>query len=108
MRSFENRLSEFTGRGINIVALSVDTPEESRRLAQSRGYTFPILSDRDTATIRAYGVLHPHAGEDGRDIARPAEFLVDPSGTIRWENFTENIIQRLRPETFLKALDQPR
>jgi peroxiredoxin len=105
LRSFENRLPEFMSRGINIVAISVDTPEESHKLAQSRGYTFPILSDRDAATIRAYGVLHPHAREDGGDIARPAEFLVDPSGTIRWENFTENLIQRLRPETFLKALD---
>lgn len=105
MRSFENQLPEFTSRGVDIVAISVDSPEESRKLAQSRGYTFPILSDPDTVAIRAYGVLHPHAGENGQDIARPAEFLIDSSGTIRWENLTENLLARLRPETFLQVLD---
>ena len=55
--------------------------------------------------IRAYGVLHKHGGEDGRDIARPAEFLVDQTGTIRWVNLTETVLARLRPETILHALD---
>jgi len=83
----------------------VDSPEASRKLCQSRSYTFPFLSDPNAATIRAYGVLHPHGGEGGRDIARPAEFLVDPSGTIQWENLTENLLARLRPETVLHVLD---
>ncbi len=87
------------------MAISVDSPEESRKLCQSQGYTFPFLSDPNAATIRAYGVLHPHAGEDGHDIARPAEFLVDRTGTIRWENLTENLLARLRPETVSHVLD---
>lgn len=87
------------------MAISVDSPEESRKLCRSRGYTFPFLSDPQAATIRAYGVLHPHGGEEGRDIARPAEFLLDQTGTIRWENLTENLLARLRPETVLHVLD---
>ena len=83
----------------------MDSTEESRKLCQSRGYTFPFLSDPNAATIRAYGVLHPHGGEGGRDIARPAEFLVDPSGTIQWENLTENLLARLRPGMALQAID---
>ena len=98
-------MSEFTGRGVEVVAISVDSAEESRKLCQSRGYTFPFLSDPQAATIRAYGVLHPHGGADGHDIARPAEFLVDQTGTIRWENLTENLLARLRPETILHVLD---
>lgn len=87
------------------MAISVDSPEESRKLCQARGYTFPFLSDPNAATIRAYGVLHPHGGEGGRDIARPAEFLVDPAGTILWENFTESVLARLHPEAVLHMLD---
>lgn len=90
---------------MEVLAISVDSHEESRKLCQSRGYTFPFLSDPNAATIRAYGVLHPHGGEEGRDIARPAEFLIDPAGTIRWENLTENLLARLRPETVLHVLD---
>jgi peroxiredoxin len=92
-------------RGTQIVAISVDSPDESRKLCRSQGYTFPLLSDPHAATIRAYGVLHTHGGEEGRDIARPAEFLVDRTGTIRWKNLTENLLARLRPETVLGAID---
>ena len=87
------------------MAISVDSPEESNTLCRSQGYTFPLLSDRDARTIRAYGVLHPKGGEDGRDIARPAEFLVDRTGTIRWVNLTGTILSRLRPETVISVVD---
>jgi len=83
----------------------VDSNEESRALCQSQGYTFPILSDSKAEVIRAYGVLHAHGGEDGQDIARPAEFLVDQAGTIRWVNLTENLLARLRPDTVLRVID---
>ena len=105
MRSFEKRLAEFAARGTQVVAISVDSPEESRKLAESQGYTFPILSDPKAETIRAYGVLHERGGEEGRDIARPAEFLIDRKGTILWENLTGNVLARLRPETVLRAID---
>jgi peroxiredoxin len=105
LRSIEEHLPEFAGRSVEVVAISVDSHDESRRLCQSRGYTFPFLSDPDAVAIRAYGVLHPHGGEEGRDIARPAEFLVDSSGTIRWENLTESVLTRLRPEKVLHVLD---
>lgn len=90
---------------MSIVAISVDSNAESRRLCQDQGYTFPFLSDPKAEVIRRYGVLHPGAGENGRDIARPAEFLVDPSGAIRWMNLTDDIRVRARPEVVLREID---
>jgi peroxiredoxin len=87
------------------VAISVDTPEESRDLSTKAGYTFPILSDRNTDVIRKYDLLHKGGGMQGRDISRPAEFLVDRSGTVRWRNLTEDIRVRATPE---KMLEQAR
>jgi len=84
----------------------VDSPGESRKLCQSRGYSFPFLSDPNADVIRQYGVLHPKGGEDGRDIARPAEFLVDATGTIRWVNLTDDIRVRARPEAVMQAIDR--
>jgi hypothetical protein len=54
--------------------------------------------------IRRYGILHPKAGQDGRDIARPAEFFVDSAGIVRWENLTDDLRIRARPELVLKAV----
>lgn len=85
------------------VAISVDAPEVSRNLAHKAGYTFTLLSDPDTAVIRRYRLLHTGGGPDGHDIARPAEFLVDSTGTIRWTNFTEDIRVRARAQDMLAA-----
>lgn len=89
-----------------MVGLSVDSPAESQKLCQSRGYTFPILSDPKADAIRQYGVLHPNGGEGGKDIARPAEFVVDATGTIRWVNLTDDLRVRARPEAVLNAIDR--
>ena len=85
------------------MAISVDTPEESRDLCKKAGYTFPLLSDPDTMTIRRYDLVHKGAGPNGHDIARPAEFLVDRNGIVRWRNLTEDFKVRARPEQMLEA-----
>jgi peroxiredoxin len=85
------------------VAISVDPPDVSEHLRQKRGYTFTFLSDPNTEVIRRYDLLHKAGGPEGHDISRPAEFLVDRSGTVRWENFTEDIRVRPRAEQMLAA-----
>jgi len=85
------------------IAISVDSPEESRDLCKKAGYTFPLLSNPNAATITSYGVLHKDGVGRGHDIARPAEFLVDRTGVVRWRNLTGDIRVRARPEEILEA-----
>lgn len=68
------------------------------------GWTYTFLSDERTEVIRRYDLLHTGGGKEG-DIARPAEFLIDPSGTVRWADLTENYWVRARPETVLQIYD---
>ena len=103
MRSIEKSLDQFKAVGIRPVAISVDTPEASRDLSKNEGYSFTFLSDPNAEVIRRYDLVHAGAGENGRDIARPAEFLLDASGTVRWVNLTENYTVRARPEQVLEA-----
>ncbi len=106
MRSFQQKLPEFEARGVRVVGISVDPPEINQRQSRKLGYAFPLLSDQNTKVIRRYDVLHRGAGPKGADIARPAEFLLDSSGIVRWVNLTENIAVRARPEQVLEALNQ--
>ena len=99
-------MADFHQRRLEVVAISVDSPDESRKLCQARGYSFPFLSDPKALVIRQYGVLHPNGGGDDRDIARPAEFLVDATGTVRWVNLTDDIRVRARPEAVLQVLNR--
>ena len=70
---------------------------------QQAGYTFTFLSDPNTEAIKRYDLVHAGAGENGHDISRPAEFLLDSSGTVRWVNLTENYWVRARPEQVLEV-----
>lgn len=87
------------------MAISVDPPETTREHLAKVGWTFPVLSDPKAEAIRRYDLLHSDAGQTG-GIARPAEFLIDPSGTVRWRDLTENYWVRARPETVLGVFDQ--
>lgn len=88
------------------MALSVDAPDVSAELCRKAGYTFTFLSDPKAEVIRRYDLLHPGAGVNGQDIARPAEFLLDSSGVVRWVNLTEDFRVRATPEGILKTANE--
>ena len=106
MRSFQQRLSDFNARGIRLVAISVDPPEVSREHWQRLGFTYTVLSDVKGEVTARYDLQHKAGGPQKADIARPAEFLVDAGGTIRWRNLTDSIVVRARPDQVLQALEE--
>jgi peroxiredoxin len=106
LRSFQQRISDFESRGIRIVAISVDPVDTNQRHCRKMGFTYPFLSDAKAEVIRRYDLLHHGGGPKGADIARPAEFLIDSTGIIRWVNLTESIGVRARPEEVLQAFDE--
>ncbi len=59
-------------RGVQIVAISVDSKERSASLAERLGVPFPLLSDPTLTAIEAYGVAMA-----GSELAVPATFVVD-------------------------------
>jgi thioredoxin-dependent peroxiredoxin len=59
-------------------AVSTDKPEDNKRFAEELGVDYPILSDPDGATAKAYGVL----GKDGVHAKRWT-FYVSPEGTVK-------------------------
>ena len=88
-----------------MVAISVDSPSESQHLREIAGYSFLFLSDDKAQVIHQWHLVHPHAGIDGADIARPAEYLLDSRGKVRWANLTESYLVRIRPRQLLQAVD---
>ena len=105
MRSFQQHLADFNSRGIRVVAIGVDATDVTRQHCQKLGFTFVFLSDSKAEVVGRYGLLPQGAGPQGTDIARPAEFLIDSTGTIRWVNLTHSVTVRARPEQVLKAFD---
>jgi peroxiredoxin Q/BCP len=95
-RDVQKSLPALLEAGIRPVAISIDPPEESRRLSQEAGYTFTFLSDPGLSVSRRYDVVMSDMG------ARPAEFLIDPTGVVRWRNLTKSYYVRTRPAAVLE------
>ncbi len=76
-------LGAFTGPELNadVLGISVDSPFTLEVFAKKENITFPLLSDLNKNTTKAYDVLFQNLAGIGDTSAR-AVFVVDKSGTI--------------------------
>ena len=83
MGELKKHIDTFSELGIRIAAISTDSTKQSRAVVREMNLPFDLLSDRDKTVIHAYHLLNPfeHGG-----IARPALFLVPPSGRIAYRS----------------------
>ena len=68
---------------MQVVTVVAQRSEKVRRYIEDSGLPFNILIDDVRDTVKAYGVWHP-IGFDAWNIARPALFLIDREGMIRY------------------------
>lgn len=57
--------------------------EKVKRYVEDHGLPFEILIDDRRDVVKAYGVWH-RVGFDAWNIARPAVFLIDRAGIVRY------------------------
>jgi peroxiredoxin len=82
-----------------VIAISVDNVDKSRELADRLKLPFPVLSDVDHKVIDAYDLFNP----DGK-IAKPAVFVLDKKGVVRWSFLDEDYKIRPLNEVILDEL----
>jgi peroxiredoxin len=68
---------------VQVAAIVAQRSEKVKRFIEETGLPFEILVDDSRVTVKAYGVWHP-VGLDAWNIARPALFLIDRNGIIRY------------------------
>ena len=77
--------------------------ESVRRYIEETGLSFDVLVDESREVSKAYGVWH-RIGLDAWNIARPALFLIDPDGSIRYSFVAESQEEFPAHEEILTAL----
>lgn len=86
-----------------MIAVSVDTAEDSKALAEKLSVTFPIIADTDRELTKAFGVY-----DQGNDIAWPAVFVVNGDGTVAWRAFEDNFKERVPIEEIVREAQKAR
>ena len=81
--SFRDEYAEFKTRGIAIIGISADSPESHQKFKAKFHLNFPLLSDPDKQTIKAYGVWKEKSmyGKKYLGIERTT-FMIDGHGKI--------------------------
>ena len=78
--------------------------EPVKRYIEETGLPFNILIDESREVLKAYGVWHA-MGLDAWNVARPALFLIDRAGAIRYSFIGEKQEEFPTHEEIMRALD---
>ncbi len=87
--------------GYEVFAISNDTVDRLAVFATQHAVTFPLLSDEDSAVIRAFGIMNtlvqPGEGAHMRwyGIPYPGTYIVDADGVVVDKDFHQHHARRL-------------
>ena len=93
-------------RGGRLMALSTDTPEEASQLKRELDLPFDVVSDVDPKALMRFGLLHAGGGPGGKDVALPAQVLIDGDLRILWRHVAHRIQDRPAPRDVLLAIER--
>jgi AhpC/TSA family/Disulphide bond corrector protein DsbC len=83
--------------GFGIAAVSYDSQETLRQFAEKYRIRIPLLSDRDSAVIRSFGILNTNIEPSLRahGVPHPVEYLITPEGLVIRKYFVPNYQHRV-------------
>lgn len=88
---------------MRVVAISYDPVNVLARFAASEKITYPLLSDPDSAVIKAFGILNKEASGRTAGIPYPGTYLIDSEGVVRAKLFLDGYRDRHATEALIKA-----
>lgn len=96
--------SEFEKRGARVVVILAQKQQRIHDFLQDHTYPFPILSDAGREVVKEYGV-YVRLNLESVHIARPANFVLDGEGTIRYIFIASIQTEYAKDADILAALD---
>jgi peroxiredoxin len=85
MCTFRDSMARLINLKAQVIGVSVNDPFSNQAFAEKNRLPFPVLSDYNRQTIRAYGIENPDfGGLTGYTVAKRSIFLIDIKGTVRY------------------------
>jgi len=103
--------AEFDQRGVQVVTVSTDWPEEIAAERHMHGLQARMLSDPQLVVTDKFGLRNTaiHSappGDDSEALPVPATLLLDRNGTVLWMDVSEDYQRRSDPSVVLAAMQQ--
>ncbi len=88
--SIRDNKADYESLGAEVLAISVDSLFTLGKFKEIEGYNFPLLSDWNKDTAKAYGALYDEFVLGMKGVAKRSAFVVDKDGIIRYAEVLEN------------------
>jgi alkyl hydroperoxide reductase subunit AhpC len=101
----QGRYDDIRKQGLGLIAISYDSPETLKKFADSRGISFPLISDPGSAIIKRFGILNEQQepGTRSYGIPHPGTFIVDRNGVVTARFFEDAYQERYTAAAILAA-----
>lgn len=96
----ENAYADIRAQGAQLLAVSVDSIEDARAMAEYADASFPVLSDAAGAVSKTYGLFDLLS--DG--VSAPATLILDHDGNLAGSYVGTAITDRVPAETIVEFL----
>jgi len=83
MEKIRTNLRELEARHCATATIMAQKPDRMKAALEERDFPFPVLADADRNIVKAYGV-YVRANFESINIARPANFVLDREGVVRY------------------------
>lgn len=97
----QDRVEELSRSGIGVAAISYDSQVVLAEFARERGISYPLLSDDDSAVIKAYGILNTVAAEGLGPNKDDPEVVADARKYVATSGAFERAVGIAFPGTFM-------
>ncbi|MDR3734677.1 MAG: redoxin domain-containing protein [Acidobacteriaceae bacterium] len=94
----------FERKGINVVAVTYDSPEVLQSFALRRGIHYQLLSDPDSRLIDAFGIRNPEAVGNEAGVPIPNYFLIGADGVIAKRHAETGLADRVTASYFYESI----
>ncbi len=111
VKEITQRYRELASRGVELVLVSPQPTDLTRRVAEMFEVPCRFWADRDLSAAAELGIIHDEGvppgslrNRFGPDTVLPTVVIVDPQGRILFTDQTENYRVRPDPDIFLRVL----
>jgi peroxiredoxin len=104
--SVRDDIGKYENVDAHVLAVSVDSVNSLNRFKQDQGYNFPMLSDFNKETSRAYGAIYENWVLDMKGVSKRSAFVIDREGVVQYAEVSESPADIPNFEAILESLSK--
>jgi peroxiredoxin len=102
----QKELVSLKEKKVRVVGISYDAINVLAKFSDQQKITFPLLSDPDSDTIKAFQLMNAEAKGKIEGVPYPGTVILDKHGTIQAKLFFDGYRERHTPTDILKAVSE--